>query len=636
MLVVIGNPPYNSFAGISPDEEEGLVDPYKAGLVRDWGVKKFNLDDLYVRFYRLAERQIAERSGRGVVCLISNASWLGDQSFVVMRKRLLSEFDAIWIDNLNGDSRATGKVTPDGAPDPSIFSTRHNREGIQVGTAIGLLVRRAAHSDGHADVRFREFWGTDKRSNLMESLADTATGPDHLTTEPVQETRFSLRPRTVSPGYLAWPSLADLWRQPPINGLLEKRRNALIEIDRDALNDRMRAYFDPDVTWESLSSLGTGLTQDAARFPAKGTRARVLSAESFDESRVRPYLFRPFDTRWAYYSAVRPLWNEPRPRLAGQAMQGTEFLLARVRAPRATDGFPFLFFAGLVDDHALHKDAYLIPIEFRPPASEPHGQVLDLGDASVESNTSPDASAYLSRAEVSSRDLWMHVLAVGYSSRYCDENAAGIQNDWPRIPLPQATELLSASASLGRTVTELLSGSSPPPAAPIRLGTLSAAVGEGLNPDADLSLSAHWGIAGRDGICMPSTGKLGERAYTAAERVAIAEHAESLGMSAEQAIALLGETCFDVYLNDVAYWRCVPANVWRYTIGGYQVIKKWLSYRERALLGRDLKPEEARYVTEMVRRIAALVLMQPELDANYERVKADVYDWSVPNAGRRG
>lgn len=59
----------------------------------------------------------------------------------------------------------------------------------------------------------------------------------------------------------------------------------------------------------------------------------------------------------------------------------------------------------------------------------------------------------------------------------------------------------------------------------------------------------------------------------------------------------------------------------------YQVIKKWLSYRERALLGRDLRVEEARYVSEMVRRIAALVLMQPELDANYERVKADAWDW---------
>jgi hypothetical protein len=39
-------------------------------------------------------------------------------------------------------------------------------------------------------------------------------------------------------------------------------------------------------------------------------------------------------------------------------------------------------------------------------------------------------------------------------------------------------------------------------------------------------------------------------------------------------------------------------------------------------------PQRARYVTEMVRRIAALVLMGPELDANYERVKADVWEWA--------
>jgi len=56
-------------------------------------------------------------------------------------------------------------------------------------------------------------------------------------------------------------------------------------------------------------------------------------------------------------------------------------------------------------------------------------------------------------------------------------------------------------------------------------------------------------------------------------------------------------------------------------------MKKWLSYRERALLGRDLKPDEARYVTEMTRRIAAILLLEPALDANYERVKADTYAW---------
>ncbi|MEJ7712927.1 MAG: hypothetical protein WKF84_24565 [Pyrinomonadaceae bacterium] len=43
---------------------------------------------------------------------------------------------------LNGDSRETGKQTPEGKPDPSVFSTAYNREGIRVGTAIGLLARK--------------------------------------------------------------------------------------------------------------------------------------------------------------------------------------------------------------------------------------------------------------------------------------------------------------------------------------------------------------------------------------------------------------------------------------------------------------------------------------------------------------
>ena len=87
----------------------------------------------------------------------------------------------------------------------------------------------------------------------------------------------------------------------------------------------------------------------------------------------------------------------------------------------------------------------------------------------------------------------------------------------------------------------------------------------------------------------------------------------------------LGETCVDVYLNERRLLALRAPRVWTYTIGGYQVIKKWLSYRERPLLGRDLTVDEARYVMEMARRIAAILLLEPALDANYEMVKADTY-----------
>lgn len=80
-------------------------------------------------------------------------------------------------------------------------------------------------------------------------------------------------------------------------------------------------------------------------------------------------------------------------------------------------------------------------------------------------------------------------------------------------------------------------------------------------------------------------------------------------------------------MNESAYWRNIPAKVWGYYIGGYQVIKKWLSYREQPLLGRSLTIEEAREVTHMARRLAAIVLMEVALDENYQTVKAHPYPW---------
>lgn len=131
ILVILGNPPYNAFAGVAQGEERDLVEPYKEDLIKRWKIRKFNLDELYVRFFRLGERQIAERRGRGIVCYITNYSYLSEPSFVAMREHLLRSFDRVWIDCLNGDSRDTGKVTPDGEPDPSVFSTEYNREASE-------------------------------------------------------------------------------------------------------------------------------------------------------------------------------------------------------------------------------------------------------------------------------------------------------------------------------------------------------------------------------------------------------------------------------------------------------------------------------------------------------------------------
>lgn len=627
ILVILGNPPYNAFAGVATGEGQNLVEPYKQGLIKEWGIKKFNLDDLYIRFFRLAERRIVEQTGRGVVCFISNFSYLTDPSFVVMRHRLLEGFDKLWLDCMNGDSRETGKLTPDEKPDPSVFSTEYNREGIRVGTAVGLFVKQV--NSKSKSVRYREFWGVEKRVGLVSSLDSSDINADYSVARPHQANRFSFRPQRTSGSYQAWPRIVDLCEVPPINGLMEKRGGALIDIERDALEQRMRLYLDPKVEWSDLVDVIPSLTEDAARFDAKKARPKVLAAEKFLVERLRRYVVRPFDNQWCYYSGVRPLWNEPRPGLWAQCWRGNAFLLSRMRPGKSPEGPPMYFTPLLSDDHLLSPDAACFPLRLRDghrTGDERQGELLaEPDEGHARANLSGNANAYLLELGIRAWDrdadtaglLWMHSLAIGYSPKYIAENADGIRQDWPRIPLPATKELLTASAKLGRNIAALLdtetlassvtSGSIPDELK--HIANIARAGGGSLDPrKGELALTAGWGHAGKGGITMPGKGKLATRA-------------------APKLPPALGAKVHDVYLNDVAYWANIPEKVWDYTIGGYQVMKKWLSYRERPLLGRDLTMEEAEYVTEMARRIAAILLMSNALDENYEACKSQPYAW---------
>lgn len=648
ILVILGNPPYNAFAGTAPTKEErDSVAAYKEGLIKKWGIKKFNLDDLYVRFFRMAERRIAEQTGRGVVCLISHFSFLVEPSFVAMRERFLSEFDRLWFDNMNGDSRETGKRTPDGKPDPSIFSTEYNKAGIKVGTAVSLLVRKRER-DETTLVRYRQFWGTNKRTDLLDSPKVNNVNSDYQLLQPVSENRYSFRPSEVSADYLAWPMLEYLADFRPTLGILQNRKEALIDIDKHVIENRMKLYYDPNISWESLAALKTGLTQDAARYDAKKTREIVLSVESYNLKSIRRILTRPMDYRWCYYSSARPLWNEPRPNYNSQCWNGNAFIVTRRKGVADPEGVPFFYTANIGVQHSMQTDAYYIPIRLRnmttnqdkQPKEQAHLIHPEEGENTTTANLSSFARNYLASLGADNPDgdaqiaslIWMHALAIGYSPVYLSENADGIRKDWPRIPLPQNRGLLEASAALGEKVAALLDTEKPVievTVSPIRPEVQTSAVisrvdSSQLQPK-ELAVTAGWGHAGQNSVVMPGKGKVIERDYTVEEKQSIVLGAEKQGIAAQEVFTLLGERTFDIYLNDVAYWKNIPQKVWDYNIGGYQVIKKWLSYRETTLLGRPLTPDEAREVMNMARRTAAIVLLHPTLDENYYRCKASTY-----------
>jgi hypothetical protein len=627
ILVVLGNPPYNAFAGISPEEENDLVEPYKKGLNTEWGIKKFNLDDLYIRFFRLAEKRVAEHGGRGVVSFISNHSWVSDPSFVVLRRHLLDSFDRFWIENMHGN-RKISEYAPDGRTSETVFAIPGFSVGIQQGVAISLWVKHPKRKGGPV-VRFRDdidnAKAVERRSQLLTSLDAKDFDAAYEVSNPRKDNRWSFRPSDVTSAYLEWPKLTALCANAPSNGLMEKRKGALMDDDRLALETRMKRYFDETVSFDELKNEGHPLTHDAAAHNACKAREKVMDAEGFIEERLLRYALRPFDHRWCYYTGISSVWNRPRPTLWAQCWEGNAFLLSRFNRAKDPEGVPFGFARGLSDDHLLAPDAAAFSFRLKV-GSDRRADCGALGERTlpgiehdsekIVANLSPSTRSYLASLGLPDPDvdqataelIWYHALAIGYAPAYLTENADGIQQDWPRIPLPNSKDLLVASSALGRQIAALLDTESPVSgvtAGKIREELKNVAVfqrldGKPAKPESgDLDLTAGWGHAGKEGVTMPGKGKMIRR----------------------------DDGAYDVYLNATACWRNMPEAVWDYTIGGYQVIKKWLSYREKPLLGRGLTPDEVRYVTEMARRLAALIDLQPQLDKNYRATTADTYLW---------
>jgi hypothetical protein len=668
ILVIIGNPPYNAFAGVSPKEEQSLVEVYKGiywtqkkNSQREdifdedgqpvmerhyrlsdsvgkggWGIRKFNLDELYVRFFRIAERRIAEKTGRGIVSFISNHSWISDPSFVVLRQHLHDSFDEFWIENMHGD-RKISEYAPDGRTSQTVFAMAGFSPGIKQGVAISLWIKTGKKRK--KAVKFRDDLNdanaAERRAHLLQTLNEKDLKSHYEKVEPTPESRFSFRPANVSANYLAWPMLTDLCALRS-DGFFEKRGGALVDTDRTALEKRMREYYDRNVSWEELKLLETGLTKDVARFPAKLARKKVTESEGFDPSHLVRYAVRPFDTRWCYYSSKRPLWNEPRPTLWQQCWKGNSFLVSRLKTGKSSKGSPIYFSTYLVDGQIISVNPSVFPLRLqrvqqtkskqKDDGNGEFGNILkeaapayESGDDKITANLSPAARVYLAKLGVDNPDanekvassIWMHSLAIGFSPAYFGENADGIQRDWPRIPLPESHEVLIASAELGKRVASLLFTEMPVEG--VTTGKIKSELKQiaVLSSTKSLSITAGYGRAGKGGIVTAGKGKLVTK---------------TLEAGVDDKLPWL--EFHDVYLNEDACWKDVPAPVWDYTIGGYQVVKKWLSYREFELLGRSLAPDEAREVTQMARRIAALILLQPELDRNYAAVKSATAEWS--------
>lgn len=213
--------------------------------------------------------------------------------------------------------------------------------------------------------------------------------------------------------------------------------------------------------------------------------------------------------------------------------------------------------------------------------------------------------------------LFRLTLAATHSPQYQDDHRDSLAQDWAHVPVPRPQDTFDELAEAGEAIATLLD--------PARSAEKVVREVLGENGKALGVLSRTDGRAVRD------EDRVVRHAYFGAAK---GKYAERLPRETEPMQAAWGEATGDLFINEVAFFQHVPAAVWRYELGGYPVLKKWLGYRQASRRdGQPLSVGKARHARSIIQRVAAMLVLHERLDDLYSRACADA--WTAEELGLR-
>ena len=485
-----------------------------------------------------------------------------------------------------------------------------------------------------AIMNYRNFWGRaeGKREALVRSLsleawpkeeiaaaARTPAGPrGYEQFAPTAAAGWRLMPASGS-GFEEWPGFDDLFPV-SLQGVNPNRglQGSVIDTDRTALVERMRDYFSRS-SFAELKERHPILCTERAGYKPQVTRETIQANGGFDEGKVLPYVVFPFDVRWIYYEREAKFLNRSRPGL-GDHLKDNEFLVGAPKARRVSENRP-LVLSWLFDLHLHDWGSVGFPAEVNPAKGigglfAPAPGDLKRSANLAESVWSALKEAWGKKGDLTGQDakqlcraLFRYCLAISHAPSYEADHKDSLAQDWPHIPICKDASGFKEIAALGERLARLLDPKED--AGP----DLRDLLGTDVKTLAVVRRAGGGSVKQRDLVVEHSyfgsaAGKWESRVTENAER----QHSE------------WGALTGDLYLNDRVLLSHVPQAVWRYEMGGYPVLKKWLGYRDaRRRDGAPLSLAELADLRGMIHRIAALLMLRPAMDNSYENASANAW-----------
>ncbi|MCL2500243.1 MAG: DEAD/DEAH box helicase family protein [Defluviitaleaceae bacterium] len=171
ITVIFGNPPYSVGQKSANDDAKNKEYPTLDVSISEsyaklsTAVNKNALYDSYIRAFRYATDRL--RGGDGIVCFVSNGSWLDGNSTAGFRKSLEREFAKIYVFNLRGNQRTSGELSR--REGGKIFGS-----GSRTPVSVTLLVKRQGY-EGKAEILYSDIGDYLKREEKLDILAKRGT-----------------------------------------------------------------------------------------------------------------------------------------------------------------------------------------------------------------------------------------------------------------------------------------------------------------------------------------------------------------------------------------------------------------------------------------------------------------------------
>lgn len=558
ITVVVGNPPYSNYGMLNKYAWIlALLEDYK----KDLNEKKLNLDDDFIKFLRFGQWRI-DMSGIGVMCYISNNIYIDGITHRQMRHSLMSTFDNIFINDLHGGSKRKER-NPDGSKDENVFD-------IQQGVSIGLFSKSLKAKSNY--VGHTELWGSrsSKYATLLQSKLSTTifTTIDGINHKSCLGKFYFFEPRAFDniDEYCAGQSIKEVFTVSG-QGIKTERDHVSIHWTKSEVENVVADF---DVLTEEQLRRKYSLEKDSRDW--KVTNAKLDVKANKSRQLYQSILYRPFDTRHTWYSGqTRGFIGTPGRQTMQHMLLGQNIGLIATRQTTGDD-FGHVLCANKLTEIKLcshDRASGIFPL-----------YVYAVNSESIFTNDNNNRRANLAPqfiAEVAARlnlrflpngcgdlhetfapeDVFHYAYAVFHSPTYRTRYAEFLKIDFPRVPLTTDTELFRKLCAFGKQL-----------------------------------VTYHL----LEGVDAPSDWKL----LTGASQLQNVEVGAGFPKYEDGKVSI----------NKTAWFEGVPAEVWNFHIGGYQVCHKWLKDRK----GRTLSAEDITHYGKIVVALGATIRLMTEID----------------------